>query len=255
MRCLCLFAAIQSSSCYAIGVFQTRSLKPERIDTGNYTPDEYAVFLSEIAFINKYFGDSRALKKTLLNEIERQNLRDFSVLDVGAGSGELLRSIAKFAANTDRKAQLTGIDLNEISAAAMRSASLDFPDISPVRGDALQLPFADDSFDFVISSLFFHHLADNQIVVVLKEMTRVARRGIYVIDLHRHPLAYVLYKLFCVVFRISPLVRHDGSLSILRGFKPNELLALAGKANLQNSIVESYMPYRLVLQSITAHHI
>lgn len=238
MRFLCLFAAIRSSPCYPYQVFKTRSLKPERIDTGDYTPDEYAVFLREIAFVNKYLGDNRALKKTLLHEIECRDLLDFSVLDVGAGSGELLRSIVKFTVKTDRKAHLTGIDLNEISLAVMRSESYEFPNILPIRGDALRLPFEDNSFDYAISSLFFHHLTDDQIVVVLKEMTRVARRGIYVIDLHRHPMAYVLYKLFCFVFRISPLVKQDGSLSILRGFRPDEL----GK----EGTVERVFPFRLV---------
>ena len=229
-------------------MFTTRSLKPERIDTGDYTPEEYAVFLREIAFINRYLGDNRALKKTLLKEIDLCDLRDFSVLDVGAGSGELLRSIANFAARSRRKAQLTGIDLNEISVAAMRTESCDFPGITPVRGDAMLLPFEDDSFDYAISSLFFHHLTDDGIVAVLKEMRRVARRGIYVIDLHRHPIAYVLYKLFCVTFRISPLVRHDGSLSILKGFKPAELRDLVKASDMASKKIKRAAPFRLVVR-------
>ena len=79
-------------------------------------------------------------------------------------------------------------------------------------------------------------------------MKRVSRRGIFAIDLHRHPIAYALYKIFCVVFRISPLVSQDGSLSILRGFKPNELLELAKKAGIENPAVESHSVYRLVLK-------
>ncbi|MGI8408540.1 MAG: methyltransferase domain-containing protein [Pyrinomonadaceae bacterium] len=204
-------------------MFKKRSIRLERIDTGDYTPDEYARFLHEIAFINRYLGDRRALRKTLLREIKTKNIREFSVLDVGCGSGELLRYVAEFARGSGRTARLTGIDLNEISASITSSVSHNFPEISSVSGDAFKLPFADGEFDYAISSLFFHHLADDQIPLVLNEMSRVASRGIFVIDLHRHPMAYVLYKLFCVVFRISPLVRHDGSLSILRGFSPAEL--------------------------------
>jgi ubiquinone/menaquinone biosynthesis C-methylase UbiE len=204
-------------------VFKTRSTNLERIDTGDYTPEEYARFLREIAFINRYFGDRRALRKTLFQEIERLELREFSILDVGCGSGELLRAVADFARKTGRKAKLTGIDLNEISATHTRAGSAEFPEITSIRGDAFRLPFADGSFDYAISSLFFHHLTDEQTPLVAAEMSRVARRGSLVIDLHRHPIAYVLYKLFCIAFRISPLVRHDGSLSILRGFRPEEL--------------------------------
>ena len=230
-----------------IQVFKTRSTRLERIDTGDYKPEEYTRFLREIAFINKYLGDRRALRKTLLREIETQNIREFSVLDVGCGSGELLRYVAEFARDSGRTARLTGIDLNEISAAITRSASHAFPEISSVRGDAFKLPFADGAFDYAISSLFFHHLTDAQIPLVLNEMSRVARRGIFVIDLHRHPLAYVLYKLFCVVFRISQLVTRDGSLSILRGFTPAELEDLLKASKLRLKKIERIAPFRIVL--------
>ena len=228
-------------------MFKKRSIRLERIDTGDYTPDEYARFLHEIAFINRYLGDRRALRKTLLREIKTKNIREFSVLDVGCGSGELLRYVAEFARSSGRTARLTGIDLNEISASITSSVSHNFPEISSVSGDAFKLPFADGEFDYAISSLFFHHLTDEQIPLVLNEMSRVARRGIFVIDLHRHPMAYVLYKLFCVVFRISPLVRHDGSLSILRGFSPAELDDLLKASKLRLKKIERTAPYRIVI--------
>ncbi|MDQ2746408.1 MAG: hypothetical protein M3T96_04005, partial [Acidobacteriota bacterium] len=66
-------------------MFKTRSLKLERLDTGDYTAEEYERFLREIAFINRRIGDEKALRETLLHEIERENLSSFSVLDVGAG--------------------------------------------------------------------------------------------------------------------------------------------------------------------------
>ena len=150
-------------------MFEKRSTELERIDTGDYTPAEYATFLREIAFINRYFGDARALRKTLLREVEDHDLREFSVLDVGCGSGELLRIIAEFAATSGRRARLTGIDLNPISSSTTLFESREFADISTVRGDALRLPFDDGAFDYAISSLFFHHLTDEQIPIVLKE--------------------------------------------------------------------------------------
>ena len=237
------------SSCYAQVVFKTRSTKLERIDTGDYTTEEYERFLKEISFINRRLGDSFALERTLLHAIERIDLKEFSVLDVGAGSGELLRFIAEFAHRTGRKAFLYGVDLNIQSVDAMKLESAAFGEIHPLRGDAVNLPFADKSFDFSISSLFTHHLTDEQVIAVLSQMDRVSRRGIFSIDLHRNPIAYVLYKIFCITNNISPLVRHDGSLSILRSFKSNELLDLAAKANLQNASVERHAPYRLVLVS------
>lgn len=233
-------------------MFKTRSLKPERLDTGDYTPEEYDVCLSELRFINRHIGDRRALKKTLLAEIGRQGLKRFSVLDVGAGSGELLREIAAFAQKSKRNAELFGLELNERSAVSIREESAAFPGISAVRGSAFSLPFADSSVDFVICSLFTHHFPDASIVNILSEFSRVSRRGIFVIDLHRHPVAYALYKLFCTAFRISNLVREDGSLSVLRAFKPDELTQFAKTAGLENPTMKRVFPYRLVLQSKTA---
>ena len=229
-------------------MFKYRSTELERIDTGDYTPAEYERFLREIAFINRHFGDRRVLKKTLFREIEAGRMREFSVLDVGAGSGELLRATADFSRRTGRTARLAAIDLNEISANAARAESVQYPEIAAIMGDALRLPFADGSFDYAISSLFFHHLTDEQIVKALSEMSRVARRGILVIDLRRHPAALVLYKLFCFAFRISPLVRHDGSLSILKGFREQELIEFAGRGNVKVESVGSFFPYRVVLR-------
>ncbi|CAN5132808.1 class I SAM-dependent methyltransferase [soil metagenome] len=230
-------------------MFKIRSSQLERIDTGDYTPEEYERFLREIGFINRVIGDNRALKRTLLKEIKRENLQKFSVLDVGAGSGELLRTIAEFARKQNRRAYLYGLELNAVSAAAILRESKNYEEISAVRGNALNLPFADNSFDYVICSLFTHHFTDENVVHILSEMNRISRRNIFIIDLHRHRAAYILYKMFCTAFKISPLVSEDGSLSILRSFKVEELKKLGKKAHLENFAVKRHFPFRLVLES------
>jgi ubiquinone/menaquinone biosynthesis C-methylase UbiE len=228
-------------------VFKTRSLKLERIDTGDYTPAEYDRVLSDIRLVNRFAGDRRALRKTLLRAIAKDDPQEFSVLDVGAGSGELLRETGKFARRKRKTARLFGLELNARSAGAILEESRNFAEISSVQADALKLPFADKSLDYAISSLFTHHLRDEEIIRSLREMKRVARRGVFVIDLSRHPLAYVSYKLFCVAFRISPLVREDGSLSILRAFKPEEMTDFARAAGWEKVSVKKIFPFRLVL--------
>ena len=230
-------------------MFKTRSNQLERIDTGDYTPEEYDQFLREISLVNRFAGDNWTLRKTLLREIERENLQSFSVLDVGAGSGELLRTIAKFARKQNRKARLCGLELNARSAAAILEESKNFTEIRAVRGDALCLPFADDSFDYAICSLFTHHFTDENIVRILNEMARVSRRKIFVIDLHRHRVAYFFYTTVGKIFIHSSLVREDGALSILRSFKPSELEQIGHKANLAEISVARHFPFRLVLQA------
>ena len=229
--------------------FKQRSHRLEQIDTGNYTAEEYEGCIGELQLVNRWMGDAHSLRTTLLREIETQGLREFSVLDVGAGSGELLRVAAVWARETKRQFRAVGLELNERSAESINEESDRFDEITAVRGDALQLPFADSQFDYVICSLFTHHFVDEQVVQILGQMSRVARRRIFVIDLHRHPIAYLLYTTLGKLVLHNRLLRHDGALSILRSFKTDELLALAQRAGLRDVSIERRFPYRLVLSA------
>jgi ubiquinone/menaquinone biosynthesis C-methylase UbiE len=230
-----------------LSVFKTRSDEFEFIDTGDYTPAEYAGCLVELRRVNRWLGDESALKNSLLREIGCENLTQFSVLDVGAGSGELLRFAADFARKRKRQAKFFGLDFNQMSAKAIAEESADYNEIFAVRGDALKLPFADNAFDYAICSLFTHHLKNEMVVETLREMRRVARRKVFVIDLHRHPVAYYFYTTIGKIFLHNRLIRHDGALSILRSFKPAELKKLAAEAGFKDFSVERHFPYRLVL--------
>lgn len=232
--------------------FKQRSHRLEHIDTGNYTADEYEDCIGELQLVNRWLGDAHSLKATLLREVESQRLTSFSILDLGAGSGELLRVTATWARQTQRRVRAVGLELNVRMAESILEESERFDEISSVRGDALKLPFADAEFDYVICSLFTHHLLDEQVVQVLGEMSRVAKRRIFVIDLHRHPVAYFLYTTLGKIVLHNRLLRHDGALSILRSFKRDELLELAQRAGLRDVWIERHFPYRLVLSAAAA---
>src|ERR1041384_213667 len=98
--------------------FRQRSYELEHLDKGDYTPEEYEGCLVELRWINEWLGDARALKRSLLAWIERAGLREFSVLDVGAGSGELLRVIASAAGEVVGRGGLGGFDLNGLPTGA-----------------------------------------------------------------------------------------------------------------------------------------
>lgn len=229
--------------------FRQRSYELEHLDKGDYTPEEYEGCIVELQRVNRWLGDARALRHSLLVELERADLKRFSLLDVGAGSGELLRVVADWARRSQRQGLLLGLELNARSARAINEESETFNEISSVRGDAFSLPFRDGSFDFSICSLLTHHFKDAQVIEVLRELSRTARRGIFVIDLHRHPLPYLFYTTVARLFLHNRLVRKDGALSILRSFKPDELVKLAELAGLNQVKVVRSFPFRLVLSA------
>ncbi|HEY9402064.1 MAG TPA: methyltransferase domain-containing protein [Pyrinomonadaceae bacterium] len=231
-------------------MFRERSYELEHLDKGDYTPEEYEGCLVELRRVNEWLGDARALRASLVPEIERAGLREFSLLDVGAGSGELLRVAAREARGRGwRAARLVGLELNERSARAILEESRGFREIVAVRGDAFHLPFADGAFDYVICSLFTHHFRDEGVVEILREFGRVARRRLFVIDLHRHALAYFLYTTLGRMFLRNRLIREDGALSIRRGFRAAELRRLAEAAELRHVEVRRRFPFRLVLSA------
>lgn len=231
--------------------FKRRSYELEDIDKGNYTAAEYEDCIGELQLVNRWMGDAHTLKSTLFKDVAAKELRDFSVLDVGAGSGELLRVTAMWARETGRGMRGVGLELNERSASAILEESHEFPEITSVRGDALALPFGNTDFDYVICSLFTHHFVEEQVVQILREMNRVAQRRIIVIDLHRHPIAYLLYTTLGKLVLKNRLLRHDGALSILRSFKAEELFDLAKRAGLHDFWVSRHFPYRLALNAQT----
>jgi len=109
--------------------FQQRSLEPENLDKGSYTAEEYEGCLVELRRVNRWLGDTKTLEDLFLVELARRGSESFSVLDVGAGSGELLRVIAKWGRETNRTTHLVGLELNERSAKSISEESAEFPEI------------------------------------------------------------------------------------------------------------------------------
>ncbi len=231
------------------GRFGQRSQELEHIDKGDYTPEEYEGCLAELRRVNRWLGDVSALRRSVLPDIERGGARAFTLLDVGAGTGELLREVALAARTRGVTPRLVGLELNERAAAGLLEESREFPEIASVRGDAMRLPFADGAFDYVMCSLFTHHFRDDACVRAFREMARVARRRVYCIDLHRHPVAYYFYTTIGRLILHNRLTREDGALSILRAFRPDELRRLGERAGLKGVRVERRFPYRLVLSA------
>jgi ubiquinone/menaquinone biosynthesis C-methylase UbiE len=227
--------------------FRRRSYELEHLDLGDYTAEEYEGCMVELRRVNRWLGDASALRRSVLTEIETDGAREFSMLDVGAGTGELLRETARWARSRGTRARLVGLELNGRAAEGIVEESREFSEVSAVRADALRMPFDAGAFDYVMCSLLTHHFRDESVVALLREMSRVARRRVYVIDLHRHPVAYYFYKTVGRLFLHNRLIREDGALSILRAFLPRELRSLAERAGLSGARIERRFPYRLVL--------
>lgn len=92
----------------------------------------------------------------------------FAVLDVGCGTGALLRTLASRLPPT---VELAGVDPAPTMIGVARAALKDEPRIRLQQDAAERLPFADASFDLVVSTMSFHHWADQ--ALGLREVARV----------------------------------------------------------------------------------
>ena len=94
-----------------------------------------------------------------------------------------------------------------------------------LAADALALPFADRSVDIIVCSQLLHHFTEREIATVLRELQRVARVRVIISDLRRSWVAAAGIWLASFPLRFHPISRHDGVLSVLRGFTAAELSA------------------------------
>lgn len=203
-----------------------RVIEPEILDLAS--PADAAANLADIVRINRWFGGYRVIRQSFrrIQPPER-----FSVLDVGAASGDNGREIrAAFPG-----ARVTSLDL--------QLRNLNLADAPRVVADAFALPFGPASFDYVFCSLFLHHFEDAAVAELLRAFARLARRGVVVTDLERHALAAGFLPATRLLFGWQHITLHDGPISVRAAFTAAELGALAQQAGLSGAEVRAHLPW------------
>ena len=170
----------------------------------------------------------------------------FSLLDVGYGQGDMLRAIRGWAVKRGLKPRITGIDLSPWSATAAAAATDPAWQISYLVGDVFDYA-PEEPIDFVVSSLVAHHMSDDQLVRFVQWMEQNARRGWFINDLHRHPIAYYGFTVLSAATLLHRMVRHDGLISVTRAFTRADWLRLLAAAQIapQDVSVDWRFPFRI----------
>jgi len=226
----------------------SRSTRPELLDDPAADPRELRASLRDLQRINERWGGHRATLAALSAPLSRwRAARPFRFLDVGCGGGDLLVALARRCRAAGVPARLVGIDSHPTVVQIARDRVAGFPEIDLVRCDALELPFAGKSFDFVACSLLLHHLPPQRGEAFLRALSRLAREGVIVSDLRRGRGEYVVTFLFTRLFARARMTRMDGPLSVLRALTLQEARELARDAGWVDPIVRRSFPLRLLL--------
>lgn len=221
-----------------------RSHEPELMDTKPVALETFRDCLQDLCWLNQLSFGYRPTISWLHGEIRRHVMTSFRLLDVGFGYGDMLRKIDRFCDHHDLDAELVGVDLNpyakQVAESVTRSTRIHY--VTQNVFDYTE----PDTFDFVISSLFTHHLSDAELLTFLQWKCDVARLGWLSNDIHRHWLPYYVLKYFTRTARLSELVQHDAPVSVARAFRRKDWQRMMARVNSSRGTVHIawYLPFR-----------
>jgi hypothetical protein len=186
---------------------------PEILDSDSCPAEEVQTSLRDLGRVNRWFGGV-ATTQSLIEQVARvTGLREFSMLEVAAGTGEVSGILRQRLARRGIRINVTLLD---------RAWSHLPKGSGAIVADALALPFPDSAFDLVSSNLFAHHLEPSALARFAGEGLRVSRYALLINDLVRHPLHVALVYAGFPLMR-SYVSRVDGIASVRRAYVPEEM--------------------------------
>ncbi len=233
--------------------FSKRSKQAEIIDSpGRLSRDEIVRVFRELGWINHWLGGREACLRELrriLDSVVRKQGQDkpVRIADFGSGSADIPSAIVAWARKKEYHIRLTAVDINFLVCQIAKRQTSEFPEITLIQGDVLRPPVRPGVFDIILCSALLHHFRDDEVVKTLRELRSLTRKVVLVCDLHRHPLAYLGICFLTALFCRSQAVRNDGPLSVLRGFRREEILTILHRAGIRNAEIKWRWAFRYVI--------
>jgi 2-polyprenyl-3-methyl-5-hydroxy-6-metoxy-1,4-benzoquinol methylase len=222
-----------------------RSNAPEIMDDFALEGEMLKDALDKIAKINQLLGGNKlsllGLRDLIISIPKSQQI---TIVDVGCGNGNMLRALANFGITNNFNFQLIGIDANAFTVNYATKLSVDYPNIRFSCEDVFSQDFENLKYDVVLCTLTLHHFKDSEIIQLMSVFNANSRIGIVINDLHRSAVAYILFQGLCFIFRLNAMSREDGLVSILRGFKKEELIRFSEKLELKKYKIQWKWAFR-----------
>ncbi len=223
--------------------FTRRATEKEILDDFDLDGNDLSENLDEIAKVNKFLGGYSSVLKGITKIIKSKDLRrEILILDAGCGGGDVLRMLSRNTKVQNGKLKLEGIDANSKAVKIARKKT-DSPKIRFAQMNIFSPEFQQLNPDVFMFNLCLHHFENEEIIDILKNV-RAKNSTLLISDLRRSKTAYFLFKVFSKIFRISKISRHDGLLSIRKGFLEKEWWQLLQKAGFQKFTVQDHWAFR-----------
>ena len=172
--------------------------------------------------------------------------KETTIAEIGCGGGDNLKAIHRWSGNK-HLIKYTGIDLNEACIDFARKRCGELPGLELICSDYRMVNFNNEFPDIIFSSLFCHHFSNDQLVDMLVWLKQTAKRGFFINDLQRHPLAFQSIKLLTRIFSRSYLVKNDAPISVMRGFRKKEWERLMQRAGITRYTIRWKWAFRYLI--------
>lgn len=232
--------------------FKYRSCIPEMMDATDVPGGLIHQCLHELDLLNRTLG-GHTLTLSGIKKLVTDKTRTYHIVDLGCGSGDTLKRIAKWARTHHYKVRLTGIDINTDAINYLTHQCKDYPEIIGIVCDWQDYLEDDSTIDIVHCSLFCHHLPDNKLATLFELIHNRVKTGFVINDLRRNWLAYYCVYFITRLFRGSLLSKNDGPLSVLNGFKSSELRAIIEEAQIKQYVIRKKWAYRFLILGFTGN--
>lgn len=222
-----------------------RTNKSEIMDDFNLEGDILRDALNKIAKINQLLGGNRLTLqgvKKLISKVSKS--AQITIVDVGCGNGDMLRKLADYGTENKLNFRLIGIDANRYTINYAQHLSIKYSNIKYSCEDIFSDSFKEIKCDIILCTLTLHHFKNKEISNLLTVFDLNTRLGIVINDLQRSAIAYRLFQLLCLVFKLGGMPYEDGLTSILRGFKKQELVQFSRALNFSNYKIQWKWAFR-----------
>lgn len=217
-------------------------------DPAAVTAPEMEQVLRELELVNRWLGGTSTSMKAVAPLLGEWTGRSpIRVTDVGTGSADIPLALAQWCRRRNLPVQILAIDSSPAVCRLARHSVADCPEICVVRGDVSYLPLSTRSTDLILCSAFLHHFSNRQLTEIISRLRECATTAIVINDLQRHRVAYWSIRLLTRLFSRSPAVRHDGPLSVRKGFHRRELVDLLESAGCRDFEIRWRWAFRWVV--------
>ncbi len=220
-------------------MFLKRSYRKEIMDDFSIVDERIERALVELEYVNKFLGGVSATKAGMKFLLNGKAQDEITVLDIGAGASDMFKHLS----DTFPSLKVFSIDRNKGICRVIKRNN----NALPVFGDAVKLPFKDESFSVVHASLFLHHFNGEEIKDIISAALSVSKDGVVINDLRRSVFALLAIKILTALFSKSKMVKNDAPLSVRKGFIKSELKNIMNELNIKDYNIKRKWAHRWLI--------